>query len=269
MASTGSTSTTCSESSEYVCSLQVARRSAKGKLLREIRAACAKEHGVDETNLYPLHVTVTGFFTATEEQAQSVACEFQKLAAELAAESGKSLTASIEGALAPDNGHVILDIAAPEFAIIAKELAARAERFGVALRPKEVRHMSLASKRNAEPQAAILSKYREQLSSLCGKLPVEFVVARREHKADVTELMETGTGHRFVDVLRQQLSSSTELSCAGSEPRPVCIRTGSGLDARPPRCAGGRARGRGPFRRGLRVFVPSAARLCSPRTAHL
>ncbi|CAK0797404.1 unnamed protein product [Prorocentrum cordatum] len=55
-------------SHQYLVNLQPSPGSAFSKAVYDKRAECASVMGVDPTHMYPLHVSVTGFFEATQSQ---------------------------------------------------------------------------------------------------------------------------------------------------------------------------------------------------------
>merc|ERR1719414_1587720 len=58
---------------EFLCTLQPRPHSDVEKWFASCREACRHQgYGLDATDLYPPHVTVTGYFTATEGQALEV-----------------------------------------------------------------------------------------------------------------------------------------------------------------------------------------------------
>jgi len=217
------------DAADFVCTLQPRPGSTLAAQFASCRRACqCLGLGVDETSLYPPHVTVTGFFRASDEQAARV-CE---LAAELAASA--SLAVRSEGSreekaegqtsdlaegrrdvqllrvLSTDSGHVIADVVAFSVACLAAALAEKARAFGVQLRPKAVRHLSLASGRGSEEQASILSVYG---ALPLGGGPWDLVVSKLVEKSELACLRQTGQMHQFKELLRLPLPSASAEDC--------------------------------------------------------
>lgn len=202
---------------QFLCTLQPRPGSELAQGFAACRTACQSLGiDVDETNLYPPHITVTGFFSATAEQAAQV-CELATaLAKELhliVAQSG--CTAQTEQpvpavelvrVLSTDTGYVIADAAAPDVARLAKALSEKAGAFGLHLRPKAVKHVSLASGRETEEQACISHVY----SALpLGFGPWDLVISQLLVKADVQTMSIDGVGHQFKELLRLPLGVGT------------------------------------------------------------
>merc|ERR1719512_663740 len=78
---------------EFLCTLQPRPNSDVEKWFATCREACRLQgYGLDATDLYPPHVTVTGFFTATQGQALEVCALAAAELAELLA--SRSISAS-------------------------------------------------------------------------------------------------------------------------------------------------------------------------------
>lgn len=200
---------------EYLCTLQLQDGSQPAHDLNERRSLCKAEMGADETVLYPPHVTVTGFFTATPEQASEVVAAVVKLVRN--ARPG-SLCVDMRQVLATDDGHVLLDVVAPGIAKIALALAAEAKQCGILIRPKHVRHLSLAKRRNAAEREQIIGLYSD-LS--LGRCPVDLVISRLLRRSDVDRLRLHGEAHIFSDLLRMRLPVAPDLRLR----HPACLTT--------------------------------------------
>lgn len=200
---------------EYLCTLQLPDGSRLIRDLDERRALCMAEMGADETVLYPLHVTVTGFFSATAEQAMQIAAAASKLVRSAAP---GALDAEIQKVLATDDGHVLLDVVAPGVANLALALAAEAKQHGVLVRPKHVRHLSLAKRRSPAEREQILRLYNGLSFGSCH---FDLVVSRLLRRSDVERLRLHGEGHSFSDLLRLRLPAAADLRLRS----PVCIST--------------------------------------------
>jgi len=199
----GATVEEISDQSEYLCTLQPPPGSAFERELLELRAVCQRELFVDETGLYPPHVSVTGFFTASVEQAASICAIAVELAAtRTTAGAAAGLTAEVRGVVATEDGHVLLDIAAPTVARLAEALAERAAALGVHIRPKAVRHLSLASGRPAAARRRVAELFAGVRAGPC---KLDLVVSKLLHRSDLEQLQVEGQAHSFGEVLRLPL----------------------------------------------------------------
>lgn len=186
---------------EFVCTLQLPVGSPQLAELERRRQACENALGVDETHLYPLHVTVVGVFVATREEVAAVCNMARSLIAKAATDA---LAVDVQAALAPPaSGHVLLDVVAPGAAALAQRLTQLAGEAGVVLRPKAVRHMSLASKRSPEEQRSILCFYQ---NLRLGRCDMDLLVSEQLLRSDLRRLREQGQRHVFRDVLRLPVS---------------------------------------------------------------
>jgi len=212
---------------EFVCTLQPRAGSTLAARLARCREACQDLGlGLDETSLYPPHITVTGFFRASGEQAARI-CD---LAVALATSAGFAAKPELDGSreeaegakhidltegrgdvqllrvLSTDTGYVIADVFAPRVSRLAEELAQRSSRdLGVLLRPKAVKHISLASGRGPEEQARIVHIYGAQP---LGGGPWDLVVSKLVARSDLACLRRGGQMHQFEDILRLPLPSA-------------------------------------------------------------
>lgn len=190
---------------EYLCTIQLPRGSTQALLMDELRCACARSHGYDDTCLYPPHITVTGYFQATPEQAETVCQELRGLVAERM-HAGETFDVEVLGVKSAEGGRVILNMKAEEIARLGKELAERVlSTLGLKLRPKAARHVSLAIERDARVQASILDHFGLHEPRLRGFLPADIVIARRDATSDVARLQAGAAGHKFVELLRLPL----------------------------------------------------------------
>jgi len=209
---------------EYLCTLQPDESSAFAQALRRRRALC-KEAGfdVDSTGLFPPHVSVTGFFSASARQAASVcdivASELRRVAAGSGggtanwqgpadAEAGMCAPL-VRGVVATPGGHVLLDVVAPRITELSQAVACRAVRLGIAVRPKAVRHLSLASGRTAEECKGISELYKDVFAAeSMAACSWDLVVSRVVRRSDVDELRRSGQAHVFRDIVRLRLPST-------------------------------------------------------------
>lgn len=164
---------------------------------------------MDETGLYPPHVSVTGFFAATSQQAANIC----KAATEsIAAQAEAGFHIEMRDVISTDSGYVLVDVFAPGVATFAVSLAAQAGTFGVHMRPKDVRHLSLASGRKPEEQS-----YIKQLCSILlqGPCTFDFVVAMLLHRSQ--DCNREAKPHIFRELLRLHLPGLTTI---GANPLP-------------------------------------------------
>lgn len=214
--------------SEYLCTLQPPEGSALALKLSDCRAACRMELGVDETGLYPPHITVTGFFSATPQQAARV-CD--AVAALVHRWEPHRLTVEVRRVVTTETGHVILDVFAPGVADLAAALAAQAESFGIRLRPKAVRHLSLASRRNVQERESVA---RLHAGVPLGRCELDLVVSRLLERSDTEGLRGEGRAHVFSNILRLRLPSDMRIDFA-DQLRPSLKGSGTADVATPMR----------------------------------
>jgi len=195
---------------EYLCTLQPRGGSQLSSELRDARRTCTMQFGQDEAGLYPPHVSVTGFFRATKAQAAQLGL----LLVDLVAEGSRTTRFHIEGRkiILVSNGHVLIDVHAPEVAELARAFACKAASHGVHVRPKDVRHLSLASGRSADVQ--ILTQ--EVFSGVpFGHYDMDLVLARLVHRASPAGLTADAVAHQFSEELRLPL-------LAPASPSAIC-----------------------------------------------
>jgi hypothetical protein len=189
---------------EYLCTLQPPIDSALSEDFKRLREECSSVFGLDGTGLYPPHVSVTGFFFATPEQASAI-CEDASMM--IATAKPSSLIVEVREALATDRGHALLDISAPGVAQFAVALATVAKDSGVEVRPKAVSHLSLAAGRSREQCDLIVQMYSNFFRGQCS---LDLVIAKLMQRSDVTQLATSGEAHVFQELLRQRLPGPVE-----------------------------------------------------------
>mmetsp|Transcript_28082 Transcript_28082/g.70505 ORF Transcript_28082/g.70505 Transcript_28082/m.70505 type:complete len:332 (-) Transcript_28082:241-1236(-) len=204
-------------SSEFLCTLQPPSASDFARGLLSRRAACRQAgFELDSTELYPPHVSVTGFFKATQNQAAEICAIIStELAAALApaalplnheGSSGRADASSecvkVQQVVTTEGGHVLLDVVAPLITSFAQVLAKQAACVGVHVRPKAVRHLSLASGRSPEQRAGIARLYE---GIVVGGCCWDLVVSRLLFRSDLEKLRRDGDTHAFEEVLRVKL----------------------------------------------------------------
>lgn len=204
---------------EFLCTLQPSPDSVLLLALNNCQLKCIAELGVDETALFPPHVSVTGFFSATLSQAAAVCASSAMLVA--SAKPG-SLSVEVGEALATDTGHALLDIKASGLADLALALAMEAEAVGLRLRPKAVRHMSLAAGRPPNERSRIADIYSDVGQ---GRFHFDLVIAQIVHRSNLEQLRKEGLCHEFVEIQRLRLPRADEPLPLWSMPMPLSVST--------------------------------------------
>lgn len=193
-----------SETFEYVCTLQFAPGSPWLKELELRRAACFRELGPDETGLYPPHVSVTGFFSANAQEASELCIVLEALLARYVCSNPPP--AELRNILSTPDGHVLIDVAVPGLALLAADFACQAKSLGVAVRPKAVRHLSLASRRTASDQSKIMELHG---NLWIGTTQLDLVLSKLIRRSSVENLEKHGQVHNFEELLRLPLAAGS------------------------------------------------------------
>lgn len=184
--------------SEFLCNLQFPDGSPLSLALRELREACRTELGTDATYLFPPHVSVTGFFTATAEQ---LGC-FCQAARTLVSVCANSLCVDIRSIVSTQDGYVLFDISAPGVSELASTLTTMSDLFGLFVRAKAVRHLSLASTRTLAEQKRIVEIYA---GLPLGQCTMELVVSQCMQRSDSEMMRNQGSPHIFQELMRLPL----------------------------------------------------------------
>mmetsp|Transcript_40601 Transcript_40601/g.73082 ORF Transcript_40601/g.73082 Transcript_40601/m.73082 type:complete len:292 (+) Transcript_40601:91-966(+) len=201
-----------SGSAEYLINLQLPASSTWLKELLTRRAAVQQEFLADETGLYPPHVSVTGFFSATSKQAAVICSSLW----ELVNAEPRGFEVELRQILSTESGHVLVDVVAHELAKLASSLAAKASEAGVKLRPKAARHLSLASGRTPEEQRRVQQLYQGlPLGKSSLGCPLELVVAKLLCRSNLERLRREQKAHEFSDLLRIPISALPGAQPAG------------------------------------------------------
>mmetsp|Transcript_120231 Transcript_120231/g.268726 ORF Transcript_120231/g.268726 Transcript_120231/m.268726 type:complete len:452 (-) Transcript_120231:62-1417(-) len=152
-ATTGKDIQAASEESEapasYLVNLQPSPGSRFHRLIYQLRQRCADLHGLDPTHLYPLHVSVTGFFEAPSSEIARLVVLMEELLAKELSTAGRVTVGKV---ITTKTGYVLFDmqaVAIHGFSQRLGELSMRALN-GVSIRPKAVNHISLACDRPDE-----------------------------------------------------------------------------------------------------------------------
>lgn len=177
---------------EYLCTLQPRGCTRLADELGACRRRCTSELGQDQTGLYPLHVSVTGFFRATRLQL----VQARSLLSELFSAGARNLHIEGHKIVVTSDGYVLIDVHAPGVAELARVFASRAADIGMHVRPKDVRHLSLASGRSPEEQLRV----KEFFSGVpLGAFGMDLVLARLVRRASVPEASAAAAAHDFVE----------------------------------------------------------------------
>lgn len=187
---------------KYLCTVQPSEGSPLAVALEKATSDSCSCYGVDDTGLYPPHVTVTGFFVATYNQAERL-CRAATMLVEQKNLMGP-LSVEVLGVLSTDDGYVILNVAAPGVAQLASALAVQGDVMGVHIRAKSVRHMSLARGRGVEDRARIVELYQNVLPT--GICPFELVISQLVYRSSLEHLVARRQAHAFYELLRLPLS---------------------------------------------------------------
>eukprot|EP00747_Dinoflagellata_sp_TGD_P178661 gnl/TRDRNA2_/TRDRNA2_28013_c0_seq1.p1 gnl/TRDRNA2_/TRDRNA2_28013_c0~~gnl/TRDRNA2_/TRDRNA2_28013_c0_seq1.p1 ORF type:complete len:259 (+),score=46.27 gnl/TRDRNA2_/TRDRNA2_28013_c0_seq1:83-859(+) len=185
----------------FVVTLQPVVGSVLAEKLRSGRDKCEAAHGADETFMHPLHVPVTGFFMATNYQAQDV-CTFLTHLAEGAGPD--SLVVEIVGGVTTQGGDVLLTTRAPGIASLAKALSAKVRPHGVFMRPKDVNQLVLASSRSSNEQESICELFRDLPAGPCA---FDIVVSRLRKPAATQSKTGVREAYEHEELLRLCLPS--------------------------------------------------------------
>lgn len=187
------------ETSEYLCTLQFPPGSPWLQELERCRCACFRDLGPDETGMYPPHVSVTGFFSATPQQAELLCDKLRKL---LLQRAGILPVQELRHLVSTPDGHVLFDVAAPGVAALSADLAAWARSIGVAVRPKAARHLSLASGRSPDEQLRVMELHRH---ISIGPVHLNLVLSRLLNRSSLDDLASSGQAHLFLELLQLPL----------------------------------------------------------------
>lgn len=209
------------DQNEYLCTLQLPAGAPLAVELECRRARAFEVLGVDATGLYPPHVTVTGFFTATAEQAAAVVATINTLVRRTDVHDWATLAVELRQCIETDGGHVLLDVRAPCIASLAANLAIEAKSFGVNIRPKAVRHLSLASGRDANERQRVMQFFSDLP---VGRFDFELVVARLLCRSNLDKLRNSREQHSFSELVRLPLASLASVCPVDSGPASIFLR---------------------------------------------
>mmetsp|Transcript_113098 Transcript_113098/g.359388 ORF Transcript_113098/g.359388 Transcript_113098/m.359388 type:complete len:193 (+) Transcript_113098:275-853(+) len=188
-------------------------------MLYEQRQKCADEFGADPTFLYPLHVSVTGFFEASEFQIRRLRDVIPEMLQRELKDAGGPTIGKV---ICTKTGYVLFDMQASAITNFSQRLGEVSSRqCGLHIRPKAVNHISLACNR---PEEAIREKIRrifeapedamDDASRLIRETrdgaEFDLVISRLLARSSFERLSEDGP-HKFTEVVRIPLNSLIDI----------------------------------------------------------
>jgi hypothetical protein len=187
---------------EYIINLQPTQDTSFRQYLYDKRAELADKFGKDPTYLYPLHVSVTGFFEATRPCIDKVVSMLSEIISEELSEIRNNEAVMAKEVLSVNAGYVLMDLEAPSITNFAKALSLRAKDLGLNIRPKSVNHISLAMGRpDAEQRRQIQDMYASDPDSLKKDATFDLVLSRRTFRGSF-ERLDVDGAHQFKEVAR-------------------------------------------------------------------
>jgi len=203
----------------YLVNIQPAEGSVFYTMLYEQRQKCADEFGADPTFLYPLHVSVTGFFEASEFQIRRLRDVIPEMLQRELKDAGGPTIGKV---ICTKTGYVLFDMQASAITNFSQRLGEVSSRqCGLHIRPKAVNHISLACNR---PEEAIREKIRrifeapedamDDASRLIRETrdgaEFDLVISRLLARSSFERLSEDGP-HKFTEVVRIPLNSLIDI----------------------------------------------------------
>jgi hypothetical protein len=207
------------KSAQYLVNLQPSLGSTFHKIMYKLRQRAREAVGPDPTHLYPLHVSVTGFFEVTGNNIRPLVTGMQQL---LQAQLSENSTITVGKVICTDTGYVLFDMKAPAVTSFAQNLNSwSTQTLGLAIRPKAVNHISLASHRPDEAVRERIRRIFEPALEAEGADAVEaaktasfdLVLSRLVQKKKFDTFEEEG-GHRFLEVARIPVGWATTTNVA-------------------------------------------------------
>jgi len=132
----------------YLVNLQPTQGTDFHRVIYQLRKETADRFGTDPTHLYPLHVSVTGFFEAYDSQVEPLIKAMRELLKQ-SCEGQRAVT--LGQVICTKTGYVLFDMQAESITAFSQCLGERSSReLGVHIRPKAVNHISLACNRPDE-----------------------------------------------------------------------------------------------------------------------
>jgi len=186
---------------EYIINLQPSAGSPFATDLYAKRKQTAELFGRDPSYLYPLHVSVTGFFESNKPTIQAVAQAMRETLSEELSEIREQAVEALD-ILSVNAGYVLQDLKAPAITCFAKSLSARCKDLGVTVRPKAVNHITLAMARpDAEVRRKIQDIYATDVDKLKSQATFDVVLSRRTFRGSFDRIDVDGP-HQFKEVAR-------------------------------------------------------------------
>jgi len=193
----------------YLLNIQPTPDTPFWNFLYERRRQCSEEFGSDPTFLYPLHVSVTGFFEASEGQVQQLKALIHDMLQREIRDSGGVTVGKV---ICTKTGYILFDtkaVAITNFAQRLGEVSAR--QLGLHIRPKAVNHISLACNR---PEEGIREKIKaiyeppeteveacQRVKDLVSSGKFDLVLSRLLARSSFERFAEEGP-HKFLEVTR-------------------------------------------------------------------
>lgn len=192
----------------YLLNIQPSPGSAFHTLIYQMRQKCADDFGYDPTYLYPLHVSVTGFFEASAGQIRQLIHVIPEMIVRELRDVGEI---SVGEVICTKTGYILFDMKAAAVANFAQRLGeTSARQFGLHIRPKAVNHISLACNRPSEEvREKIRNVYEPTDSGEAGDLiretqasaTFDLVLSRLISRSSFERFAEDGP-HKFAEVAR-------------------------------------------------------------------
>lgn len=213
----------------FLLNLQPTLGTAFHRLIYQKRDQCAAEFGDDPTYLYPLHISVTGFF---ETEARNVKKLVKIIRECLAKESCSSIR--VGEVICTSTGYVLFDVDAPAISSMAQRLGDRSmKELDVRIRQKAVNHISLASNRpDKESRLRIKALYEsppsgegDAMREAFASATFDLVLSRLLRRSSYEAICKDGP-HIFQEVARIAISEDrTSRAVSPSPPASVEPRT--------------------------------------------
>jgi hypothetical protein len=189
---------------EYIINLQPTTATPYCEFMYEKRKKCAELFGKDASYLYPLHVSVTGFFETNKAGIQQLIGIVEEVLSEELSELRGQECVQVREVLSVNAGYVLQDLSAPSISAFAKTLSGRCQQeIGLdKIRGKNVNHISLAMGRpDPELRRKIQDIYADDPGNLKSKATFDIVVSKRIFRGSIDKMEEDGP-HQFKEVFR-------------------------------------------------------------------
>jgi hypothetical protein len=187
---------------EYIINLQPSPGTPFYDYLYAKRAECAEAFGKDPSHLYPIHISVTGFFESSKAVRDSLVNMIQEVLTEELSELKGESAVKVKDCLSVNVGYVIWDVDAIAITAFAKTLSLRAKDLGLNIRAKAVNHISLAMGRpDPEQRRQIEDIYAAVHDKVKRRAEFDIVLSRRVFRASFDRLEVDGP-HGFKEVAR-------------------------------------------------------------------